>query len=82
MTNHLPPRTLTLVLGLSLAWASRAPAQDHSVDFDGVTGYGIHDQGAPIQGSTWEAWVYVGDIDPAATIPGWVVGWWGWWKIV
>lgn len=79
MTTHAFPSTFVSALVLSLALATGTPAQDHCVDFDGVTGYGIHGESAPIQGSTWEAWIYVGDIDPTATIPGWVVGWWGWW---
>jgi hypothetical protein len=64
---------------LLLAFSPVANAQNHAVEFDGVSGYGSTAGGAPIGGSTWEAWVYQEEHDPAATVPGWVVSWWGGW---
>ncbi|MAE28654.1 MAG: hypothetical protein QF615_01010 [Planctomycetota bacterium] len=75
-------RTLAPTCSIVIFLAQGVPiagAQDASLDFDGVSGYGICNDAAPIQGSTWESWIRVGELDPSATTSGWVVGWWGWW---
>lgn len=53
------------------------PTQGQAVRFDGATGYGVAPAGSPIQDSTWESWVFLESLDPAATSLGWTVGWWG-----
>lgn len=46
-----------------------------AIEFDGHTAYGIFSSGnPPVEGSTWEAWIRVPDVDSTTEVSGVIVG--------
>ena len=58
-----------------------ATAQDSSIYFDGSPNARGRSVGSvPIQGSTWEFWCRLDQVDPSPGGRGWTVGWEGYWS--